>query len=46
MLLFLSMIESEEEKNKFVQIYEMYRHFMWYIANEILWDTYLAEDAV
>ncbi|MFA9463665.1 MAG: RNA polymerase sigma factor [Velocimicrobium sp.] len=46
MLIFLSMIETEEEKDKFVQIYEKYSHFMWYVANEVLWDNYLAEDAV
>lgn len=46
MLIFLSMIETEEDKEKFVQIYESYSHFMWYIANEVLWDKYLAEDAV
>lgn len=46
MLIFLSMIETEEQKDKFVQIYESYRHFMWYVANEVLWDKYLAEDAV
>ncbi len=42
MLIFLSMIETEEEKDKFVQIYESYSHFMWYVANEVFWDRYLA----
>lgn len=46
MLIYLSMIETEEEKCKFVQIYETYQYFMWYVANEILHDKYLAEDAV
>lgn len=46
MLLFLSMIETEEEKSKFIQIYEKYSHLMWYIANDILKDNHLAEDAV
>lgn len=46
MILFLSMIDSEEEKNKFVRIYERYRYFLWYLANERLGDAYLAEDAV
>lgn len=46
MLLFLSMIETEEEKSKFVKIYEKYSNLMWYIANEILKDEHLAEDAV
>lgn len=46
MLLFLSMIETDEEKDKFVRLYNKYKYFMWYIANEVLHDTYLAEDAV
>ncbi|WP_180272599.1 RNA polymerase sigma factor [Konateibacter massiliensis] len=46
MFLYLSMIETEEEKCKFVQIYENYQYFMWYVANEVLQDKYLAEDAV
>lgn len=46
MLIYLSMIETEEEKHKFVQMYETYQYFMWYVANEILHDKYLAEDAV
>jgi RNA polymerase sigma-70 factor, ECF subfamily len=46
MLIYLSMIETEEEKSKFVQVYETYQYFMWYVANEVLQDKYLAEDAV
>lgn len=46
MLLFLCMLETEEDKNKFIQIYETYRGMMWYTANEILQDGHLAEDAV
>lgn len=46
MLLFLSLLDGEEEKCKFAQIYEKYRYFMWYIADEMLRDEYLAEDAV
>lgn len=46
MLLYLSIIETEEEKHKFVHLYETYQYFMWYIANETLQDKYLAEDAV
>ena len=46
MLLFLCMLEAEEDKNTFIQIYETYRGMMWYTANEILHDSYLAEDAV
>jgi RNA polymerase sigma-70 factor (ECF subfamily) len=46
MLLYLSIIETEEEKCKFVEVYEKYRYFMWYIANTTLQDKHLAEDAV
>jgi RNA polymerase sigma-70 factor (ECF subfamily) len=46
MLIYLSMIETEEEKCKFVQVYETYQYFMWYVANQVLQDKYLAEDAV
>ena len=46
MLFYLSMIETKEDKGKFVLIYEKYRKLMFYIANQILKDPYLAEDAV
>lgn len=46
MLLFLNILDTEEEKDKFVRIYEGYRYMMWYSANEILKDKELAEDAV
>lgn len=46
MFLFLTMIDTQEEQDKFRQIYEKYRYLMWYLANDILKDPYLAEDAV
>lgn len=46
MLIYLSMIETEEDKSKFVLLYEKYRKLMFYVANQILKDEYLAEDAV
>ena len=46
MLLFLNVLDTQEEKDKFVRIYEAYRYMMWYSANEILKDKDLAEDAV
>ncbi len=46
MILFLDMLDSEEEKSKFARIYEKYRYFLWYLANERLQDAWLAEDAV
>lgn len=44
--LFLALIDTEEDKIKFVALYEKYRKLMFYIANDILKDTNLAEDAV
>ncbi len=46
MLLFLSVLETEEEQGKFTLLYEKYRYLMWYVANDILKDKDLAEDAV
>lgn len=46
MLIYLSMIETEEDKSKFVQLYETYKNLMFYVSNRILNDEYLAEDAV
>lgn len=46
MLIYLSMIEFEEEKSKFEQLYTTYRQTMFYVANRILKDEYLSEDVV
>lgn len=46
MLLYLSMLDTQEEKNKFTELYEQYQHFCWYVANQQLADAQLAEDAV
>lgn len=46
MLLYLSLLDTQEERDKFTEIYEQYRHFCWYVANQILGDAYLSEDAV
>lgn len=46
MFLFLTLLDSQEEREKFTEVYEQYRHFMWYVANQKLQDAYLAEDAV
>lgn len=40
------MIESVEDKSKFEQIYITYRQTMFYVANKIIKDEYLAEDIV
>lgn len=44
--IYLALIDSEEDKIKFQEIYESYRKQMWYTAKEILQDNHLAEDAV
>ena len=46
MLIYLSIIELEEDKNKFEQLYTTYKQTMFYVANRILKDEYLSEDAV
>lgn len=44
--LYLTLIDSDEEKIKFTKLYKQYRHLMFYIAQDILKDEHLAEDAV
>jgi len=46
MLVYLSMLETAEEKSKFEQIYNSYKHTMMYTAYNILNDWQLSEDAV
>lgn len=46
MLIYLSMIELEEDKSKFEQLYITYKQTMFYVANRILKDEYLSEDVV
>ena len=46
MLLFLTMLDSDEDRSKFVQLYHKYRYLLWYLARERLQDDHLAEDAV
>lgn len=44
--LYLTLIDSEEDKQKFTVLYEEYKRLMFYVAREILDDEHLAEDAV
>lgn len=44
--LYLALIDTEEDKKKFVIFYEQYRKLMFYIAKEILKEDQLSEDAV
>lgn len=46
MLIYLQMIESQEDKRKFEIIYESYRDELFAIANDILHNEHDAEDAV
>lgn len=46
MLLFLNIIDTEEEKDKFRKVYETYGRLMHYVAAKMLGDWALAEDAV
>ena len=46
MLIYMSRIESNEDKDLFEGLYLKYRKHMKYIAMQILGDEYLAEDAV
>lgn len=44
--IYLSVIDTEQDKNKFEILYTTYRKLMFYVANRILEDQHLAEDAV
>lgn len=44
--LYLSLLNSIEEKKTFQEIYYSYRSLLYQVANQILKDTWLAEDAV
>lgn len=46
MFIYLSMIDSPNEKSKFEQLYLQYRHLMLHVATEILHNHHDAEDAV
>lgn len=45
-MIYLMLIDSSEDKRKFVLLYEKYRYLMMKIAKDVLRDKYLAEDAV
>lgn len=46
MLIYLSLIEEDAEREKFEILYDAYRNLMFYLANEILGDTQDSEDVV
>lgn len=45
-MIFLLMIDTPEDKRKFVILYETYRYLMQKVATDVLHDRFLAEDAV
>ena len=45
-MLFLLMIETEEDRRKFMILYEKYEHMMFWVAYKIVEDRYMAEDIV
>ncbi len=46
MFVYLTLLDTQEEKSKFERIYIHYRQLMFYIAKNILDDEFLSEDAV
>lgn len=44
--LFLTLIDGDMEQAKFIDLYNNYKNLMFYVANQILDDYHLAEDAV
>lgn len=46
MLIYLEMIETENDKEKFEQLYYKYRNLMYYVAHEVTKNQHDAEDAV
>lgn len=46
MVLYLQMIETDDDRVKFEKIYHLYRGLMFYVANRILQNEQDAEDAV
>lgn len=44
--LYLQLLDTQTEKEKFERLYYQYKKLMYWIANHILGDSYLAEDAV
>lgn len=46
MIFYLSLINSQDDQDKFTQLYNKYKNTMLYVANSILNNQYLAEDVV
>ena len=46
LVMYLLIVETPEERSLFEQIYYTYRKQMFYVANQVLDDEHLAEDAL
>lgn len=46
LLLYMSLLETQEEQDRFEFLYENFRHGMFYVARSILHNDAIAEDAV
>lgn len=46
MIVFATLVDSEEERCKLEEIYIKYKKLMYYISNDILKDTHESEDVV
>lgn len=44
MLIYLTMIEAEEDRHRFLSLYRRYKKLMLYIAHDILHDPHDAEE--
>lgn len=44
--IYLRLLDTEEERTRFRQLYDKYKNLMFFVAKGILKDDYLAEDAV
>lgn len=44
--MYMALLDTEEQRNKFEYIYQKYCGFMYHVAKDTLGDHYLAEDAV
>lgn len=43
--MYMALLDTEEQRNKFEYIYQKYCGFMYHVAMDTLGDHYLAEDA-
>ena len=46
MFIYLNIIQSRSDRDKFEDLYSTYKQTMFYVANKIIKDQYLSEDIV